>query len=80
MKEIINNNNIHENKEKIRRNWVRILVTFGAAGFVFIVGALLVILFVFYGDNSDEKIKIAKELYFAILPVATGILAYWFGS
>ena len=64
-------------KKKIRRNWVRIWVTYFAAGFVFILGAVLVIILVFNGDNTTGKLDTAKELYSIILPVATGILAYW---
>lgn len=85
-----------QEKKDIRRNWVRIIVTYIATGFIFVVGAYLIvcitlgeIIFVSSGESDTliksqelniERINLAKDFYLSILPVATGILAYWFGS
>ena len=65
-----------EDRITIRRNWVRILVTYIATGFIFIGGIGLIGL-ALYSSIDVEK---AKDIYLSILPVATGIIAYWFGS
>ena len=67
-----------EDKKSIRRNWVRIIVTYIATVFIFGIGGYLII--AGNSDNGIDNESLAKDLYLSILPVATGILAYWFGS
>ena len=51
------------------------LVTYMAAGFLFIVGAALVAYFV-----ATDKTGDGKDLFLAILPVAAAIVTYWFAT
>ena len=57
------------------RSLVRVLVTYMAAGFLFIVGAALVGYFVAVNKDDD-----GKDLFLAILPVAAAIVTYWFAT
>ena len=57
------------------RSLVRMLVTYMAAGFLFIVGAALVAYFVATNKTGD-----GKDLFLAILPVAAAIVTYWFAT
>lgn len=59
-----------------RRSRVRIYITYFAAIFLFIGGAGLIIYLLLEGtDNSD-----AIMVFNTILPVATGVISYWFAS
>lgn len=59
----------------IRRSRVRIWVTYIATGYVFIGSAALIIALLLL-----KKITIAEEIFTMVLPVATGIITYWFAS
>ena len=65
-----------EERIAIRQNWVRILVTYIATSFIFVGGLGLIALAIY----SSFNLETAKDLYLSILPVATSIIAYWFGS
>ncbi len=58
-----------------RRSLVRIIVTYAATGYVFIGSiALIIALWV------AEDLSAAKEVFTMVLPIATGIITYWFAS
>ena len=64
-----------------RRSHVRVIVTYGAAGFLFIGGAALIIVFLMAkGDTQTSGFTEAKDLFTTISPIATGIVTYWFAS
>jgi len=62
------------NMEKARSS-VRILVTYVAAGFLFLGGTLFICSLLWKG-KTDEAIS----LFTSILPVASSIIAFWFGT
>lgn len=64
-------------KEQIdqRRSRVRVWVTYSAAVFVF-VGSPVLMGFLIYKDKYDE----ALGLFNTILPVATGVISFWFAA
>lgn len=68
-------NNKDEQQRESNRSLVRMLVTYMAAGFLFIVGAALVAFFVATNKTGD-----GKDLFLAILPVAAAVVTYWFAT
>ncbi len=65
----------HQLRES-RRSQVRVLVTYGAALFLFLGGAAMIAVFLLLMEDTDS----AKDLFLAIMPVSAGILSYWFAS
>ena len=63
-----------------RRNWVRVWVTYGAAIYVFVGSTLLIIGALWTKSLDAAKMSSAKEIFTMTLPVATGIITYWFAS
>lgn len=68
-------------KERIeeRRSWVRVTVTYAAAAYVFI-GSLALIAALWIDPLDAQKLTTAKDVFMMVLPVATGIITYWFAS
>ena len=64
-----------EQEREHNRSLVRMLVTYMAAGFLFIVGAAIVAYFVATNQNND-----GKDLFLAILPIAAAVVTYWFAT
>ena len=66
-------------QEKIenRRSLVRVIVTYGA-GLYIVIGSIVLI--VADALVEGEKLATAKEIFTLVLPVATGIITYWFAS
>ena len=64
-------------KEKLerRRSAVRVTVTYIAAGFLFVGGAVVVGYFL--GTNQTSE---GKDVFFSILPVAAAVISYWFAK
>lgn len=62
-----------------RRSLVRIVVTYIAAAYVF-GGSTLLIGALWLDQLDDEKLNIAKDIFMMVLPVATGVITYWFAS
>ena len=62
---------------KLRRNWVRVLTTYGA-GLYIVIGSLALIAANAFTKAAD--LSLAKEIFTLVLPVATGIITYWFAS
>lgn len=58
-----------------RRSKVRVRVTYAATLFVFAGGPLLIVALLWRKD-----VESAKSVFTAILPVASGVIAYWFGT
>ncbi len=57
------------------RSAVRMVVTYVATGFLFVVGAALVGYFITTGERDD-----GKDIFLAILPIASAVITYWFAS
>ena len=66
----------HDNRLEERRSQVRVWVTYIAAFFVFFGGALLI---AYYALFTDE-VNLAKDIFLAILPIATGVVTFWFAG
>ena len=66
-----------EQKEELesRRSKVRVYVTYVAAGFIFIGGGAFIAVLVFL-----QEIDSAKDIFMAILPLATSVVTYWFAT
>ena len=66
-----------EQKEELelRRSRVRVYVTYTAAGFIFIGGAAFIAVLVFFKGTDS-----AKDIFMAILPLATSVVTYWFAT
>ena len=62
-----------------RRSKVRVRVTYGAALYIFVGSLILIIAFAFCEIDKD-KLGLAKEVFTMVLPVAAGIVTYWFAS
>lgn len=62
-----------------RRSRVRVVVTYLAAAYIFLgSGALIVALWI--EKLPAEKFSTAKDVFTMVMPVAAGIIAYWFAS
>ena len=69
-------------KERIeeRRSRVRVYVTYAATIYAF-VGSGILIASALWADTLDAaKLTTAKDVFMTVLPVATGIITYWFAS
>ena len=64
-----------EAEQEIRKSQVRICVTYVATTFIFVGGGLLIIWFA-----SKEKNEEAMAVFNTILPIAAGIVTYWFAA
>lgn len=58
-----------------RKSAVRVLVTYIAAGFLFIVGAGFVAALLARGQLDE-----AKNVFLAILPVSAAVITFWFAG
>ncbi|MDE0479233.1 MAG: hypothetical protein OXI13_06360 [Gammaproteobacteria bacterium] len=58
-----------------RKSWVRIIVTYGAAAFLFVGGAAFIFDLIRNGKNDE-----AMTLFNTILPVSAAIISYWFAG
>ena len=64
-----------ESKKEIRKSWVRVIVTYIAAIFLFGGGAAFIIFLICCG-----KVDQALTLFNTLLPVAAAIISYWFAG
>ena len=62
-----------------RRSKVRVRVTYAAAAYVF-GGSAVLISALWYDPLDAEKLNVAKDVFMIVMPVATGIITYWFAS
>lgn len=58
-----------------RRAKVRIWVTYVAALFVFVGAAAMIAYALIIKDNA-----LAKDIFFAVLPVGAAVISYWFAG
>lgn len=70
---------VKERKE-LRRNRVRVWVTYAAAAYLFLFGPVMVWILFKSPDVAKENIIAAKDMFMALLPIASGIIAYWFAA
>ena len=64
-------------RQKIRKSNVRICVTYIATVFIFGVGIGLIL---FFTLSEDEQPDQAMRVFNAVLPIAAGIVTYWFAT
>ena len=70
-----------EAKRQLAKSRVRVWVTYLAAGFVFGGGALLVLaLGAGWVKAGDANVIAMKEVFMTVLPIATGVITYWFAD
>ncbi len=62
-----------------RKSRVRVFVTRTAALYVFL-GSAGLIAALWVDPLDDTKLQIAKDVFMTVLPVATGVITYWFAS
>jgi len=67
-----------EEKQMIRKSNVRVYVTYISAIFLFGIGIGLIIIFTLY--KEEEEPDYAMIVFNAILPIAAGIVTYWFAT
>ena len=67
-----------EKEQEIKKSRVRVRVTYIAASFLFGVSTGLIIWFML-GDGDTDKDR-ALTVFNTILPVAAGIVTYWFAT
>ena len=60
-----------------RKSRVRVTVTKIAAWWVFLGSVILVVSSIWL---KDVTFQIAKDVFMTVLPVATGVITYWFAS
>ena len=65
----------HKEERENRRSAVRMVVTYVATGFLFVVGAAISGYFLATGKEDD-----GKDIFLAILPIAAAVITYWFAS
>ena len=64
-----------ENAREARKSWVRVIVTYIAATFLF-GGGVIFIGILLYMDKSQE----ALTLFQTLTPVSAAIVSYWFAG
>ena len=70
-----------EAKQARAKSRVRVYVTHLAAAFVFGGGALLVlVLGAGWVKAGDANVVAMKEVFMTVLPIATGVITYWFAD
>ena len=62
-------------EQEIKKSKVRIHITYVATAFIFLGGGFLVAWFVSKGQQED-----AMDVFNIILPIAAGIVTYWFAA
>jgi len=65
----------HKEKLNERRSNVRVVITYAAAFFLFVLGPCLVAYLV-----HKDKFSEATNLFNALLPVSAAIVSYWFAG
>lgn len=67
---------------ELRRSRVRRWISYSAMGFLFIGGAVFIgYLTVTNGDTkAGTQLGMAHDLFMTIIPIASGIIGYWFAE
>lgn len=68
-----------EERRLDRRSRVRVWVTYWAAFYIFVGSAVLIAL-ILTGDLKDDNFDNVRELFTLVLPIATGVVTYWFAT
>ena len=65
-----------------KRNLVRRIVTYASTAYLFVGGAGMALLIALTVTDANVPIGMttAKDVYMSIVPVASGVIAYWFAS
>lgn len=63
-----------------RKSFVRVAVTYAAAAWVFVGSGLLILFPGRLLETPCETCMAAQDLYMMVLPIATGIITYWFAA
>lgn len=58
-----------------RRSLVRVIVTYGAAIFIFLITPILIGILI-WREKHDQAIN----LFNIIVPIATGVISFWFAN
>ena len=69
-----------DERKELRRNLVRVMVTYAAAGYLFLFGPVMVWILYKSPTSATDNFIAAKDMYMALLPIASGIVAYWFAT
>ena len=70
-----------EARKELAKSRVRVCVTHLAAAFVFGGGAVLVLaLGAGWVNAGDANVIAMKEVFMTVLPIATGVITYWFAD
>ena len=67
---------ILKERQEIKKSNVRICVTYIATTFIFGGGIGLILFFTLFKKEPD----LAMRVFNAVLPIATGIVTYWFAT
>ena len=68
-----------EERRQDRRSKVRVIVTYWAALYIF-AGAVALIALALWGNLTKDNFNIVREIYTMALPIATGVITYWFAT
>ena len=70
-----------EAKQRRMKSQVRVWITYLAAAFVFLGGALMIYAFgAGWVEDNTTNATAMKDIFMTILPVATGVITYWFAD
>lgn len=67
---------ILQERQDLKKSNVRIYVTYVATIFIFGIGLGLILFFTLVKEKPDH----AMRVFNAVLPIATGIVTYWFAT
>ena len=68
-------------KQQRSKSRVRVVVTYFAAVFVFLGGLMLILALGFgWMKAGDSNVIAMKEVFMTVLPIATGVITYWFAD
>ena len=68
-----------EETRQDRRSRVRVQVTYWAALYIF-GGSVALIILALYGKLNADNFDVVREIFTMILPIATGVVTYWFAT
>lgn len=68
-------------KQEKRKSNVRIVTTYAAGAYIFI-GSIILMLYITFctKKNNLNNFQEVKDIFMLVLPVATGIITYWFSA
>lgn len=70
-----NNKLTPEERLNQRRSNVRVMVTYFACMFVFLLAPVLIVVFLY-----QNKQDVALTIFNTVLPVAAGVISFWFAA